>query len=148
MNSITQVKKQVKAYIKEKELGKAAFFVVHFDNAISNESSNIYKLTKNQYLRTEMSNLIKKENLKFPLKTKQFSSQNLLQKHIITAKNPLSLIKINDYLILGKKTMSFFAINTDAIYYKLNIALDMLKFLGLLKHLIGNSESQSKSMSA
>ncbi len=136
MNNIIKIKKQVKAYIKKEDLQNISFFTVSFDNSLV-EKKNSFKITKNQYIQSELSNLINKDNLKFPLGIRQFTNQDEIARAIHADKsNSMSLIKINNYLFLGKKALSLHVTNANAIYSKFNnMMLSMVKLLKLLKHL-------------
>ncbi len=141
MNNIIKIKKQVKAYIKKEDLKNISFFVISFDNTLENDI-NSFKVTKNQYTKSEIANLLKKENLKFPLGIKPFKTEEEIVKSNNTdKKNSMSLIKINNYLFLGKKALSLHATNINSIYNKFNnIMLTMVRFLKLLKYLNEKAE--------
>ncbi len=143
MNNIIKIKKQVKAYIKKKEVEKISFFTLSFSNSTNEKSSNAFKITKNQYLQSELSNLISKKDLKFPLEIKKFQNEEEIQKYINSdKKNSISLIKINNNLFLGKKDLSLYLTNFNKIYFKLNnIMLNMIRFLRLLKYLNENKSN-------
>ncbi len=141
MNNIIKIKKQVKACIKKEDLKNISFFVISFDNTLENDI-NSFKVTKNQYTKSEIANLLKKENLKFPLGIKPFKTEEEIVKSNNTdKKNSMSLIKINNYLFLGKKALSLHATNINSIYNKFNnIMLTMVRFLKLLKYLNEKAE--------
>ncbi len=141
MNNIIKIKKQVKAYIKKEDLKNISFFVISFDNTLENDI-NSFKVTKNQYTKSEIANLLKKENLKFPLGLKTIKTEEEIVKSNNTdKKNSMSLIKINNYLFLGKKALSLHATNINSIYNKFNnIMLTMVRFLKLLKYLNEKAE--------
>ena len=144
MNNITKIKKQVKAYIKKEDLKNINFFTISFDNSLT-DKNNCFKITKNQYIQSQISHLVKKENLKFPLGIKEFKAEDEMLKSVKSdKKNSMSLIKINNYLFLGRKALSLHVTNMSAIYSKFNnMMLSMVKFLKLLKHL---NESNNKSV--
>ena len=135
MNNIAKVKNKVKAHLKNEDIKQTSFFTINFDNVANETDINIYKLTKNQYLQTELSNLVKKEDLKFPLKFKRFDSKDSIEKAIsIEKKNSRNLIKINNYLTLGQKTMQSFSTNLDTRYYKFNnTILGIIKLIRIFK---------------
>jgi len=142
MNNIIKIKKQVKAYIKKEEfLKNIAFFTISFDNTLT-DKNNCFKITKNQYIQSQISALANKEMLKFPLGIKEFKTQDEILKSLNSdKKNSMSLVKINNYLFLGKRALSLHVTNMNAIYSKFNnIMLSMVKFLKLLKHLNENKE--------
>lgn len=143
MNNITKIKKQVKAYIKKEDLKNISFFTISFDNTLT-DKNNCFKITKNQYIQSQISTLVNKENLKFPLGIKEFKNQDEMLKSINSdKKNSMSLIKINNYLFSGKKALSLHVTNMNPIYSKFNnIMLSMVKFLKLLKYL---NENQNKT---
>ncbi len=137
MNNIIKIKKQIKAYTKKAEIDKNPFFTISFSNTSDNKSHNSFKITKNQYLQSEMSNLISKNDLKFPLEIKKFEKEEEIQNYIKNdKKNSISLIKINNHLFLNKKDLNLYLTNFNKIYFKLNnIMLSMIRFLKLLKYL-------------
>lgn len=141
MNNIIKIKKQVKAYIKKEDLKNISFFVISFDNP-SIDKDNSFKITKNQYIQSDISTLVNKQNLKFPLGIKQFKTQEEITKSVnADKKNSMSLVKINNYLFLGKKALSLHVTNMNLIYSKFNnIMLSMVRFLKLLKYLNENKE--------
>lgn len=141
MNNIIKIKKQVKAYIRKEDLKKSSLFVISFDNT-SIDKNNSFKITKNQYIQSDISALVNKQNLKFPIETRQFKNQEEIIKAINTdKKNSMSLVKINNYLFLGKKALSLHLTNMNLIYSKFNnIMLSMVRFLKLLKYLNENKE--------
>ncbi len=141
MNNIIKIKKQVKAYIKKEDLKNISFFVISFDNT-SIDKDNSFKITKNQYIQSDISTLVNKQNLKFPLGIKQFENQKEITKSVnADKKNSMSLVKINNYLFLGKKALSLHSTNMNLVYSKFNnIILSMVRFLKLLKYLNENKE--------
>ncbi len=141
MNNIIKIKKQVKACIKKEDLKSILFFVVSFDNT-SLDKENSFKITKNQYIQSDISALVNKKNLKFPLGIKQFKNQAEIVKSVnADKKNSISLVKINSYLFLGKKALSLHLTDMNLIYSKFNnIMLSMVRFLKLLKYLNDNKE--------
>ncbi len=142
MNNIIKIKKQVKAYIKKEDLKNIAFFAISFANTSIDKDNNSFKITKNQYIQSDISTLVNKQNLKFPLGIKQFKNQDEIIKSVnADKKNSISLIKINNYLFLGKKTLSLHLTNMNSIYGKFNnIMLSMVRLLKLLKYLNENKE--------
>ncbi len=142
MNNITKIKKQVKAYIKKEDLKNISFFTISFANTSTDKDNNSFKITKNQYIQSDISTLVNKQNLKFPLGIKQFKSQEEIAKSVnIDKKNSISLVKINNYLFLGKKALSLHITSMNLIYNKFNnIMLSMVRFLKLLKYLNENKE--------
>ncbi len=145
MNNILKIKKQVKAYIKKEDLKNIYFFVISFDNISAEKDTNSFKITKNQYLQSEISTLINKSNLKFPLGIKQFEKKDEIKKYISDdKKKSVSLIKMNNYLFLGKKVFNQYTMNFSSVYSKFNnILFGMLRLLKLLKHLNENREQKA-----
>ncbi len=143
MNNIIKIKKQVKAYIKKKEVDKISFFSISFSNTSNDKSNNTFKITKNQYLQSELSSLISKKDLKFPLEIRKFQKEEEIQKYINNdKKNSISLIKMNNNLFLGRKDLSLYLTNFNQIYFKLNnVMLNMIRFLKLLKYLNDNQKN-------
>lgn len=143
MNNIIKIKKQVKAHIKKEDLKNISLFTISFDNTSPDKDNSSFKITKNQYIQSEISTLIPKQSLKFPLGIKQFKTQDEILKSIkADKKNSMSLVKINNFLFLGKKALALHATNLNAIYSKFNnIMLSMVKFLKLLKYLNDNNKT-------
>ncbi len=143
MNNIIKIKKQVKAYIKKKEVDKISFFSISFSNTSNDKINNNFKITKNQYLQSELSSLISKKDLKFPLEIRKFQKEEEIQKYINNdKKNSISLIKMNNNLFLGRKDLSLYLTNFNQIYFKLNnVMLNMIRFLKLLKYLNDNQKN-------
>ena len=144
MNNNLKIKKEVKAYIKKGDLKVVTFFAISFDNTSTDKDNSSSKITKNQYIQSDISYLVHKQNLKFPLGIKQFKTQDEIIKSIkADKKNSMSLVKINNYLFLGKKALSLYTTSMNATYSKFNnIMLSMVRFLKLLKYLNENKDKQ------
>ena len=146
MNNSTKIKKHIKACITKEDLKNIAFFAISFDNTSTDEWNRSFNITKNQYIKSDISTLVEKKDFKFPLEVKQFKNQSETLKAInADKKKAISLVKINNNLFHGKKAVFFHKTNVNEIKGNINnLMLDMIKFLKLLKHLNENKEIEIK----
>jgi hypothetical protein len=137
MKNFKRIKNDLKAISKKHELKNQAYFYISHGNQNNNLQGIKSNLPKNQYLANDFANIVRKNEIKFPLETYTYNSKQELVKEIVAQnKNILGLIKINCNLFLDKQTLKSYNFETAAIYSKVNgMYLNVVKLTILLKHL-------------
>jgi hypothetical protein len=137
MKNFKRIKNDLKAISKKYELKNQAYFYISHGNQNKNLHGIKSNLPKNQYLANDFANIVRKNEIKFPLETYTYSSKQELVKEIVAQnKNILGLIKIHSKLFLNKQTLNSYNFKTTAIYSKVNgMYLNVVKLTIFLKHL-------------
>ena len=147
MNNNLKIKAKLKTNLKKDELEKLVFFIIQYDSLV-NKDSQTFKITKNQYLESFLSSIINKSQIKFPLEIKEFKTKEEICNYVKTSdkSKPINLLKINNYIFLGKKSFFSYTLDSDQIFYKLNRSLfGIVMIMKMLKHKLKKEEiSESK----
>lgn len=136
MKNFKRIKNDLKATSKKHELKNFPYFCVSHANQNSTLKGIKSNLPKNQYLANDFANIVRKNEIKFPLETYIYNSKQELVKEIVAQnKNILGFIKIDSHLFLNKEIVKTYNFEPTAIYSKINAAyLNIVKLTALLKH--------------
>jgi len=134
MQNIKKIKNSLKASNKKQELNLATYMIINFENL--NTSSNIKsaKLTKLQYLNTNLATITSKAQIKFPLETISYESEQDLKNYISKQKeNNVSFCKVKNIFILRKKVFNLCKLDNVTVYQKMRqVFLRSIKLATLL----------------
>ncbi len=136
MKNFKRIKNDLKTASKKQELQSSSYFCISHTNQHSNLKGIKSNLPKNQYMANDFANVITKKEIKFPLETYTYNSQEeLIQEITNQNKNILGFLKINSYLFLKKDILKKYTFAPSTIYSKINSTyLNVIKLTALLKH--------------
>lgn len=143
MQNIKKIKNYLKATSKKQEFQTLPYIAINFENLTSKATVKKSKLTKIQYLNTPLASIKNKKEIKFPLETNIYNSQQDLIEAIFRQKeNPSSFFKLKNNLVLKKATLKTCNFTGLSIYSKLRqLCLRSLKLATLLNYFLKKANS-------
>lgn len=134
MQNIKKIKNSLKASNKKQELNLATYMVINFENLNNITTNKSAKLTKLQYLNTNLATITSKTQIKFPLQTISYESEQDLKTFMLKQKeNSVSFCKVKNIFVLRKKVFNLCKLNNVTIYQKMRqIFLRSIKLATLL----------------
>lgn len=134
MQNIKKIKNSLKASNKKQELNLTKYMVINFENLNGLSNTKSTKLTKLQYLNTNLASITSKTQIKFPLQTISYESEQDLKSYILKQKeNNVSFCKVKNIFVLRKKVFNLCKLDNVAVYQKMRqIFLRSIKLATLL----------------
>lgn len=134
MQNIKKIKNSLKASNKKQDLNLANYMVINFETLNNTSGIKSTKLTKLQYLNTNLSKITSKAQIKFPLETISYKSEQDLRNYISKQKeNNISFCKVKNIFILRKKVFNMCKLDNVTIYQKMRqVFLRSIKLATLL----------------
>lgn len=134
MQNIKKIKNSLKASNKKQELNLATYMIINFENLNTISNIKSAKLTKLQYLNTNLAAITSKAQIKFPLETISYESEQDLKNYISKQKeNNVSFCKVKNIFILRKKVFNLCKLDTVTVYQKMRqVFLRSIKLATLL----------------
>lgn len=134
MQNIKKIKNSLKASNKKQELNLATYMIINFENLNTTSNIKSAKLTKLQYLNTNLATITSKAQIKFPLETISYESEQDLKNYILKQKeNNISFCKVKNIFILRKKVFNLCKLDSVTVYQKMRqVFLRSIKLATLL----------------
>lgn len=134
MQNIKKIKNSLKASNKKQELNLATYMIINFENLNTNSNIKSAKLTKLQYLNTNLAAITSKAQIKFPLETISYESEQDLKNYISKQKeHNVSFCKVKNIFILRKKVFNLCKLDNVTVYQKMRqVFLRSIKLATLL----------------
>lgn len=138
MQNIKKIKNSLKASSKKQEFKTLPYVSLGFETLTTSSNIRKSKLTKIQYLNTPLALIKNKKEIKFPIETNIYNSQEQLIEAIFKQKeNNANFFKLKNILVLNKEVLRNCNFTTLITYAKIRqLLLRSLKLATLLNYFI------------
>lgn len=138
MQNIKKIKNYLKASSKKQDFKTLPYVSLGFETLTYNPNRKKSKLTKIQYLNTPLALVKNKKEIKFPIETNIYNSQEQLIEAIFKQKeNNSNFFKLKNILVLNKEVLRNCNFTTLITYAKIRqLLLRSLKLATLLNYFI------------